>query len=49
MTSTFIALLVILISEFDNIGPFWSVKHINFLPKATDSDSSSYFSQKLTP
>ena len=27
-------------------GPFWSVKYINFWPKATDSGSSSYFSRK---
>ena len=44
------------ISEFENtkthfqfhyFGPFWSVKYLNFLPKATDLDSSSYFFQKV--
>ena len=44
------------ISEFGNtqnslscspfFGPFWSVEYLNFWPKATDSDSSSYFSRK---
>ena len=26
-------------------GPFWSVKYLNFSPKATDLDSSKYFSR----
>ena len=52
--STFSALFVTLISEFENIqnsfsydlpfAPFWSVKYLNFWPKATDSVSLSYFS-----
>ena len=29
-------------------GQFWSLKYLNFSPKATDSDSSSYFSRKYT-
>ena len=44
------------IFEFENsfsCGPstdtFCSVKYLNFLPKATDSDSSSSFSRKQTP
>ena len=53
-SSTFSAqLFVIFISEFENtqnsfplFGPFWSVKYFKFWPKATDSDSSSYFSRK---
>ena len=46
----------IIISKFENtqnyfspgphFGPFWSVKPLNFWPKATDSDSLSYFSRK---
>ena len=49
-------LFVTFISEFENtqnsfscglpFGPFWSVKYLNFSPKATDSDSSLYFSRK---
>ena len=27
-------------------GPFWPAKYLKFWPKATDSDSSSYFSRK---
>ena len=55
-SSTFSNLFVIFISEFENAqnsfscGPpfrlFWSVKYLNFWPKATDSDSSSHFSRK---
>ena len=51
-----IQLFLIFISEFDNtensfscgapFGPFWSIKYLNFWPKATDSDSSSHFSRK---
>ena len=48
-------LFVTFISEIENtqnsipcgptIAPFWSVKCLSFWPKATDSDSSSYFSR----
>ena len=31
---------------WSSFGPFWSVKYLNFWPKATDSDSSSHFSRK---
>ena len=58
-SSTFSDLIVIFISEFENIlnsfscgpplGPFCSSKYLNFCPKATDSDSSSHFSRKQTP
>ena len=51
-----IYLFVTFISEFENTqnsfsfgppyGPFWSVKYLNFWPKATNSDSSSHFSRK---
>ena len=50
-------LFVIFISDFQNtqnsfscgrpFDPNWSVKYLNFWPKATDSDSSTYFFQKL--
>ena len=50
-SSNFSDLFVIFISEFENtqnsfscgapFGPFWSVKYLNFWPKATNSDSSS--------
>ena len=49
-------MFVTFISEFENtqnsfscgasFGPFWSVKYVSFWPKATDADSSSYFSRK---
>ena len=52
-SSTFSTLFVTFISEFENtqnsfscgplFGPLWSVKYLNFCPKATDSDSASYF------
>ena len=52
-------IIVIFISEFENtrnlllcgppFGPFWSVKYLNFWPKATDSDSSSQLSRKQIP
>ena len=39
--------------HFHMVPPFvpsgLSVKHLNFWPKATDFDSSSYFSRKKTP
>ena len=51
-----IYLFVIFISEFEItqksfscgslFGPFWSVKYLNFRPKATDSDSFSHLSRK---
>ena len=58
-SSTFSNLFVIFISEFEKaqnsfscglpVGPFWSVKYLNFWPKATNWDSSSHFSRKWTP
>ena len=49
-SSTFPNLFVIFISKFENdqnwfscglpVGPFWSVKYLNFWPKATNWDSS---------
>ena len=49
-------LFVTFISELKNsqnscscgspFGLFWSVNYLNFWPKATDSDSLSYFSRK---
>ena len=57
-SSIFSDLFVIFISEFENtqnsflcrppFGSFWSVKYLNFWPKATDSASSSHFSRKYT-
>ena len=57
-SSTFSALTVTFISEFENtqnsfscgspFDKFWSIKYLNFMPEATDSDSSSYFSRKQT-
>ena len=51
-------MFVTFISEFDNtqnsfscgtpFGLFWSVKYLFFWPKATNLDSSSYFSRKQT-
>ena len=50
-------MLVTFISEFEiaqnllqvvpSFGPLWSVKYLNFWPKATYLDSSSYFSGNL--
>ena len=58
-SSTFSALFVMFISDFGNnqnsfscgppFVPFWSVKYPNLCPKATNSDSSLYFSRKQTP
>ena len=48
-------LFVTFISEIENtqnsfsnslLGLLWSAKYLPFLPKATDLDSSSYFSRK---
>ena len=51
-----LSLFVTFVPDFENtensfscgslFGPFWSVKYFNFWPKATDSDSSSYFFRK---
>ena len=58
-SSTFSNLFVIFISEFEKaqnsfscglpVGPFWSVKYLNFWPQATNWDSSSHFSRMWTP
>ena len=39
-------ILKIYISRGLRFGPFWSVKYLNFCPKATDMYSSSYISRK---
>ena len=51
-----IKLFVIFTSQFENtqnsfsygppFDPSWSIKYLNFLPEATNSDSSSHFSMK---
>ena len=55
-SSTFSTLSVTFTFLFENIqdsfscgplfGPFWSVKHLNFCVKATNSDSPSYIPRK---